>query len=257
MRGEHANVVWSRVICAGSSPHARGTPERATHEAWGRRFIPACAGNTQTWSGRGSSAPVHPRMRGEHDAALQPEIAHGGSSPHARGTRADRREGRSKRRFIPACAGNTSMPGHTPCARPVHPRMRGEHQSGPLMRRGGGGSSPHARGTLSPLRPPLGGARFIPACAGNTLRRASPLPKGAVHPRMRGEHVAWGQPRDQLRGSSPHARGTLTRSFLEVFMSRFIPACAGNTLVAAVSVKGPAVHPRMRGEHALGVSRSR
>ena len=33
--------------------------------------------------------------------------------------------------------------------------------------------------------------------------------------------------------------------------TRFIPACAGNTLVLAVVLHALAVHPRMRGEHAI------
>ena len=32
--------------------------------------------------------------------------------------------------------------------------------------------------------------RFIPACAGNTKKRSSPIIAQKVHPRVRGEH--WG-----------------------------------------------------------------
>ncbi|MCP1683093.1 hypothetical protein J2T29_002409 [Kerstersia gyiorum] len=128
MRGEHSGRCGQRQGSGGSSPHARGTHPIGAVLVGQPRFIPACAGNTQTWSGRGSSAPVHPRMRGEHNAAQVAMPQQGGSSPHARGTRADRREGRSKRRFIPACAGNTQTWSGRGSSAPVHPRMRGEHK---------------------------------------------------------------------------------------------------------------------------------
>src|SRR5438093_970623 len=98
-----------------------------------------------------------------------------------------------------------------------------------------GGSSPRARGThlLSELQPFAG--RFIPACAGNT---AGPILLGkhsTVHPRVRGEHlgltsiVAW------HLGSSPRARGTQECHAQLVCLSRFIPACAGNNVIARVT----------------------
>ncbi|EFV94312.1 hypothetical protein HMPREF0551_2427 [Lautropia mirabilis ATCC 51599] len=33
-----------------------------------------------------------------------------------------------------------------------------------------------------------------------------------------------------IHGSSPHARGTLLIEFINLFMKRFIPACAGNAI---------------------------
>jgi len=54
-----------------------------------------------------------------------------------------------------------------------------------------------------------------------------------------------------LAGSSPHARGTLTRKEVEEVFWRFIPACAGNTRRECGLYSASAVHPRMRGEHDL------
>ena len=159
-----------------------------------------------------------------------------GSSPHARGTR--------------VCAGVRSA------NLTVHPRMRGEHVTNPLL----SSSS----------------VRFIPACAGNTrLLEPRPLFK-RVHPRMRGEHNDIVLNLCANSGSSPHARGTHARHASGQIPDWFIPACAGNTPYlhnSQLSIAGSsphargtrfsrwseglrsAVHPRMRGEHFLDAQR--
>ena len=92
-------------------------------------------------------------------------------------------------------------------------------------------------------------ARFIPACAGNTVYSSTWITSIAVHPRMRGEH-SWLTAREtESSGSSPHARGTLDFLLADERKFRFIPACAGNTKPAPRSFPALAVHPRMRGEH--------
>ena len=92
MRGEHTSVLAILFLMRGSSPHARGTPDRPIRGRRGPGIIPACAGNTPYPSSPAASNGDHPRMRGEH----QPAAA----------TRTDRRG------IIPACAGNTQ-----PCPR--------------------------------------------------------------------------------------------------------------------------------------------
>ncbi len=188
-------------------------------------------------------------MRGEHNNPPLVAFIDGGSSPHARGTRPHPRCPGYRRRFIPACAGNTSESNRTATGSPVHPRMRGEHQNASGAHDVDRGSSPHARGTPAGFgrRPPhcrssphargthasrinhLRPIRFIPACAGNTFRSRQPPHGPPVHPRMRGEHVITNQGAGDLTGSSPHARGTLDD----------ISRC----------FQSPPVHPRMRGEH--------
>ena len=159
-------------------------------------------------------------------------------------------------RFIPACAGN-SVPlcfflsftvGSSPLARgtlvsqasvtifpAVHPRLRGELISGRIIFTWLNGSSPLARGTR---------------CAGSLY-----LSSSAVHPRLRGE----------LDINAMDACNTY----------RFIPACAGNSLLTlsnhlsrygssplargtplvCVTFKNRApVHPRLRGELGSTVS---
>ena len=210
MRGEHVALHYVPAAGYGSSPHARGT-----------RF----AG---IFVARGNA--VHPRMRGEHGSCRGPRI--------------------SRVRFIPACAGNTILgTGSTPTGM-VHPRMRGEHLQRACGWHGFLGSSPHARGTRIRGQFVDVPGRFIPACAGNTPTTVMPASRRAVHPRMRGEHIASCAVAAHFVGSSPHARGTLYHDNSKTIIERFIPACAGNTCFATPSMAVSMVHPRMRGEHA-------
>src|SRR5690606_11770657 len=118
-----------------------------------------------------------------------------GSSPHTRGTQADRSAWRNGARFIPAYAGNTAQPRVQSHAISVHPRIRGEHWNMSDTSRSLAGSSPHTRGTRFGGRVNVARRRFIPAYAGNTARIAGLTCERAVHPRIRGEHT------------SDHARG--------------------------------------------------
>ena len=172
----------------GSSPLARGTPlGRVVDEAAGR-FIPARAGNTASRPVNLRSPSVHPRSRGEHTRWRSSGVGSTGSSPLARGTRAESRAPRSGYRFIPARAGNTSSTRATGRPTSVHPRSRGEHgvpaeEAGEVA-----GSSPLARGTPRARRQPRGQPRFIPARAGNTNSPPIHALGPPVHPRSRGEH---------------------------------------------------------------------
>ena len=70
--------------------------------------------------------------------------------------------------------------------------------------------------------------RFIPACAGNSLRSDRSHSCVPVHPRVCGEQVFdLGDLLAHL-GSSPRVRGTVGLGHHVAFDLRFIPACAGN-----------------------------
>ena len=131
--------------------------------------------------------------------------------------------------------------------------MRGEHAVFSSFQSKVAGPSPHARGTLSVETIAGEVGRSIPACAGNTTREAGVRQSRAVHPRMRGEHLLALPAGTTLNGPSPHARGTLHAPERERRTARSIPACAGNTAMAAQWGGERAVHPRMRGEHGAGV----
>ena len=213
----------------GSSPLARGTPARSTHERPARRFIPARAGNTMRSFRRESAMTVHPRSRGEHPLIPANPGSQYGSSPLARGTLAIPRTARSTGRFIPARAGNTRPRPNPASARSVHPRSRGEHAGIGRAHRLPSGSSPLARGTPGHCGQRGAGHRFIPARAGNTIGHATSYAS--------------------LSGSSPLARGTRNAPSYRAGIERFIPARAGNTAGRTPRAwRGP-VHPRSRGEH--------
>ena len=111
------------------------------------------------------------------------------------------------------------------------------------------GSSPRVRGTLLGT-PGIGsGVRFIPACAGNSRWTRFPLPvRRGSSPRVRGTPR-----RRRRRPPSPpvHPRvcGELSRGRPPRHgASRFIPACAGNSLGVVLSAKRlPGSSPRVRG----------
>jgi len=235
VRGEHGGTLTTRTRPFGSSSRARGTRRRRRRPRHRFRFIPACAGNTRARSPPNRRGSVHPRVRGEHSAISRITTGSTGSSPRARGTRAEGRREFLVSRFIPACAGNTPKPRARWMIWPVHPRVRGEHHGYRMKSHSLTGSSPRARGTLMDETGANKQERFIPACAGNTPGGCPIVAHPPVHPRVRGEHTF------------PWRRRETD--------ARFIPACAGNTMGARASPRPCAVHPRVRGEHShpLGV----
>ena len=127
MRGEHLRPAAERAHSNGSAPHARGTPHASSWRVVPVRFSPACAGNTLLTLHNRHSPTVQPRMRGEHLAQRNDSAGFHGSAPHARGTLQSGKLHRSRRRFSPACAGNTRKTPTIWRPAPVQPRMRGEH----------------------------------------------------------------------------------------------------------------------------------
>ena len=150
-------------------------------------------------------------MCGEHcDVGLM-FLHPSGSSPHVRGTPRKRSQDDRRKGIIPACAGNTRWPAGCRGSAGDHPRMCGEHCGGHVALRRGEGSSPHVRGTpgaKNDIRPHRG---IIPACAGNTRTIICFVLNTRDHPRMCGEHYGQRDGAINLRGSSPHVRGTPTR----------------------------------------------
>ena len=127
--------------------------------------------------------------------------------------------------------------------------MRGEHTDATRRAVGQDGSSPHARGTPAAWSRSGRHDRIIPACAGNTDRLKVTRSTHPDHPRMRGEHHLPSPASGLDRGSSPHARGTLSGLQLEQFLGRIIPAGAGNTTPPTAEGRTASDHPRRRGEH--------
>ena len=237
------------LIQLGSSPRVRGTPLLIPLPPLRRRFIPACAGNTDCSRRRNARRSVHPRVCGEHVQQSGRRSHEAGSSPRVRGTHPLAQPGPADRRFIPACAGNTPAHSSSPSESPVHPRVCGEHGRGRAQAGDGPGSSPRVRGTLVRRAAGPVARRFIPACAGNTFCTPRSSLSGAVHPRVCGEHRWRASSSTGSSGSSPRVRGTLIGVEVHSRPRRFIPACAGNTLLPLLRADQTAVHPRVCGEH--------
>ena len=228
-RGEHADVGAQHHEFVGSSPLARGALFACGRMGEKSRFIPARAGSTHGAVCLFNASAVHPRSRGEHCPTNGTPANANGSSPLARGAHPDREDAQADPRFIPARAGSTPRPPIRSGASSVHPRSRGEHQSGMKLHVRSSGSSPLARGARGRPAGWPGSGRFIPARAGSTNASPTTAPSAAVHPRSRGEH-----------------KGRLSA---EPYRVRFIPARAGSTPRKSAFRVLSAVHPRSRGEH--------
>ncbi len=136
-------------------------------------------------------------------------------------------------RFIPACVGNARNDLLHEIWLVVHPRVCGERGFSLPQALEDIGSSPRVRGTRDQRCDVISGQRFIPACAGNALSQSSERVKPSVHPRVCGERTQVLIRLVAAFGSSPRVRGTPTRRIDSTFQPRFIPACAGNALIAA------------------------
>ena len=94
--------------------------------------------------------------------------------------------------------------------------------------------------------------RFIPACAGNSDVVPPASISMTVHPRVCGEQGAVRNGRTAAYGSSPRVRGTGPRKRVDPQRTRFIPACAGNSLNFRDRHIFSPVHPRVCGEQKAG-----
>ena len=239
----------------GSSPLTRGAQRGRGDRGFCAGLIPAHAGSTWWWFPTGLGRSAHPRSRGEHEGAVAPGHAGGGSSPLTRGARAAAQHRDSGSRLIPAHAGSTRWVwfGLVWCG--AHPRSRGEHCEDAASVPSGAGSSPLTRGA-----PIVGGfgvavVGLIPAHAGSTRTVPTASPSRRAHPRSRGEHGHHATQDDPYGGSSPLTRGALPKGHEGASGRGLIPAHAGSTLVGLVRVPTHWAHPRSRGEHRVCLCR--
>ena len=188
-RGVYVAVVATAVSLCGSSPHARGLHREAHWPAELPGIIPARAGFTHRAHHHNGDGPDHPRTRGVYTLGNPPDAPGGGSSPHARGLRADGVFVVDPVRIIPARAGFTGLGVFGVSEVGDHPRTRGVYPEAPTALLEEGGSSPHARGLL--VSKPLieVSERIIPARAGFTMVARWRLWASGDHPRTRG--VYW------------------------------------------------------------------
>ena len=176
-----------------------------------------------------------------------------GSSPHTRGAHRVSNRPPRDRRIIPAYAGSTSSNARPMARGRDHPRIRGEHGFPPAGRRIRGGSSPHTRGAPGCSGCWRGCGGIIPAYAGSTAPFRPLAARVADHPRIRGEHVVRTPEEAARGGSSPHTRGAPENGPVGPARGGIIPAYAGSTGPRPPARRTSTDHPRIRGEHQIGV----
>ena len=211
----------------GSSPLARGLLVFAVASAIVGGIIPARAGFTRGGRRHPHPARDHPRSRGVYGIA--------------------RPVGQLQSGIIPARAGFTPLLAGARRGAGDHPRSRGVYEAGQARSRRPLGSSPLARGLLTPGAQEAYAAGIIPARAGFT---PSPGARGAGrrdHPRSRGVYPTLRPRPSRTGGSSPLARGLRPGPDRLRRGGRIIPARAGfttqNTLLSPLLPD----HPRSRG----------
>ena len=197
-----------------------------------------------------SSAPDHPRSRGEYRASRSARCSRRGSSPLSRGIPALRCPSHHPIGIIPALAGNTCCIVLIAREHWDHPRSRGEYQGEQVIDAMDNGSSPLSRGIPrgdhhQPCR-----YGIIPALAGNTWPRVVCPGAPWDHPRSRGEYRMLALTVLARIGSSPLSRGIPNSGISGVSSMRIIPALAGNTQRLLGGGCCGEDHPRSRGEYA-------
>ena len=206
--GEQSHCRMFAASTIGSSPRLRGTERNPFRVEAPERFIPAPAGNSVPPRSSGVSMPVHPRACGEQAESVRWPSGFDGSSPRLRGTGGGCIVQVFTVRFIPAPAGNSRRGEFPSPPASVHPRACGEQVFAFLALLVAPGSSPRLRGTGSGPTAGEGRSRFIPAPAGNRVRRGCATGLSAVHPRACGEQDVDRLAIGRLSGSSPRLRGT-------------------------------------------------
>ena len=188
-RRENAQRPGAYACACGSSPLTRGKLSHSGTSLHQVRLIPAHAGKTSGRPSPTGAAAAHPRSRGENANSGRPAVSFAGSSPLTRGKRADDALRLSNPGLIPAHAGKTLRSGSLIGRTTAHPRSRGENTDLQRICDALGGSSPLTRGKPLDAPPDRPVAGLIPAHAGKTTTRPSPMRSPKAHPRSRGENA--------------------------------------------------------------------
>ena len=194
----------------GLSPRGRG--KRYTRKASGDCVgsIPAWAGETDRADAQLPSVRVYPRVGGGNRYAFVSQRRHKGLSPRGRGKRLALYRLYSRRRSIPAWAGETGIIGEQRRCRQVYPRVGGGNILFRLPARFGGGLSPRGRGKHNSVTGATQIAGSIPAWAGETLRMGDGEYVHRVYPRVGGGNDVPPLFVTAMRGLSPRGRGKLS-----------------------------------------------
>ena len=165
----------------GSSPLARGLPDRAFIWAVRARIIPARAGFTCSGPPGSRSCWDHPRSRGVYAVTTPGGYTVGGSSPLARGLLGAQDGAAGAVGIIPARAGFTVRTRERHRRTRDHPRSRGVYGRAVGGAYAPQGSSPLARGLLGASKTSYSGAGSSPLARGLLAMDASQdVPAGII-----------------------------------------------------------------------------
>ena len=182
--GGNHSAVARQPILKGLSPRVRGNLLRQNRPFWGRRSIPACAGEPGSPSACGAPTAVYPRVCGGTPGLARVAGQRPGLSPRVRGNPVDLVSVAHLARSIPACAGEP--PGRRDWRRRtrVYPRVCGETYIDYCRVRMASGLSPRVRGNRA-SRSPAGQCQWsIPASAGEPVWPTWPWSSSRVYPRV-------------------------------------------------------------------------
>ena len=249
--GENRSPLSCHVARSGSSPRGRGKHVLRSQRRRAPRLIPARAGKTVHPIRRCGRNRAHPRAGGENFASASTVLKKPGSSPRGRGKRRRLVVAGDHVGLIPARAGKTSSAPSWQASRPAHPRAGGENAARRVLRGTSRGSSPRGRGkrarqAVDPEYPGL-----IPARAGKTRSRSSPVLSSSAHPRAGGENTSPAGATGISQGSSPRGRGKRRADHGRRDGSRAHPRAGGeNGPAGPRSPWAPGSSPRGRGKRA-------
>ena len=194
-------------------------------------------------------------MRGEHQAIARAALSYFGSPPRAWGASESAVLQVVDVRFTPTCVGSMQASLTVSPSSSVHPHVRGEHSfvnSSDIL---DAGSPPRAWGAFWLPSRTLGTSRFTPTCVGSMAASSFFSADGSVHPHVRGEHHEVPLAKANQGGSPPRAWGACSCSLEQIFIVRFTPTCVGSIVANRFNCKKFAVHPHVRGEHAVPAGR--
>ena len=240
-------AAGSLLHAQGLSPRVRGKRRRFCVTSGAAGSIPACAGEATQRARGGGLAGVYPRVCGGSNGSLAVRDELAGLSPRVRGKRAWTALYRSRRRSIPACAGEAPEEMACECEAEVYPRVcggSGQRSPPPPVALG---LSPRVRGKPDMLHAIAVHQGSIPACAGEALGRPGAIQAPEVYPRVCGGSIPHAGGVRRNLGLSPRVRGKPGRCKPAPARPRSIPACAGEADIRCGAGIAARVYPRVCG----------
>ena len=150
------------------------------------RSIPACAGEPRCAGSWGSLASVYPRVCGGTYTFNRKTVGGAGLSPRVRGNHQFGPLVVVCHRSIPACAGEPWMFAVVIVGPPVYPRVCGGTGVGSSLTAASIGLSPRVRGNPGAFGSGAAPLGSIPACAGEPTSGSWSSSRGRVYPRVCG-----------------------------------------------------------------------